>query len=319
MPIDPTLNELSGQQQPPQLLPPQQLGGGLDQLAQSQMTHQPKQPNPVGNTIKGFLDYANQYAPPPEPAPWDSKINQAITRQDPRYVPSTPSPQHNWQSWMENSLNFIPLFGNTLKLNRVPHDGKWFSKDKFDLMHQETGDKRGSVWLTFDPKKKNLKVNYFESNTDKLFRTDPATGKLIDARKFALGKNPLDALVELKSALPDAFNHYPDMQTLEFYGVGGAKKEQGVTANLKFKVWKTPDGNVEWEKIKHETRDRNPSPPPPSPEPSNPEPQTSFPQEQMRQRQLEERATRQNETWDQMRQRQDAEWAALMQRLFGNR
>lgn len=94
MPLDPTLGELSDQQS---------------------MTHWPEQATP----FQRFMDYAQQPAPPSPSAPWQEKINQALIKQDPRYVPSQPQQQQNWQQWVEQSLNFLPL-GFLAGLNR-PH------------------------------------------------------------------------------------------------------------------------------------------------------------------------------------------------------
>lgn len=84
MPFDPTLGELSDQQS---------------------MTHGPEQSGP----LKSFFDYARQPASPAPPFPGEEKINRAMTRQDPRYVPAQPPRQQNWQRWIEESLNFLPF------------------------------------------------------------------------------------------------------------------------------------------------------------------------------------------------------------------
>lgn len=90
MPLDPTLGELSDQQS---------------------MTHEPEQPGP----LKSFFDYARQPAPPRAPEPWEEKINQAIIKQDPRYVPAQSPQQQNWQRWAEEALGLPFGFIGSLK------------------------------------------------------------------------------------------------------------------------------------------------------------------------------------------------------------
>lgn len=75
------------------------------------MTHGPEQPGP----LKGFFDYARQPAPPAQPQPWQEKINQAISKQDPRYVPTQPPQQQNWQRWTEKALSLPFGFIGSLK------------------------------------------------------------------------------------------------------------------------------------------------------------------------------------------------------------
>lgn len=340
MPLDPTLGELSDQQ----LRPPAQ-PAPLSQDDISSMTHQPQPQRP--NPVKDFIDYAQQPVPA-SPAPWQEKIDQAAIRQNPGYIPVQPPEQKNWQNWIEQALNFMPAgLAGTLKLRPIPRKGGW-GRDQYELIHQETGQKRGDVWLTYDPKEKNLKVGMLESTSE------PNLANRF-RRQYQLGENPLQAILELKSALPDAFNYYPDMKTVSWYGVGGAKGKQGISADLKYEVNKDPNGEVTWKKIKHDLYGA-PRPPAPSqptlsqptlsqpPAPTRPpDPdlqqmaqrhteemsqhgtaQQASPRQQMDEtarRHLNEYATQReiNETWDQMRQRQDAEWSALMQRLFGNR
>lgn len=218
MPLDPTLGELSDQQS--------------SQNAAS-MTHGPEQPGP----LKGFFDYARQPVPPQTP-PWQEKINQAMVRQDPHYIPPQPLPQQNWQHWIETATGFVPLVGGTLKLVRAPMDPNWPGK-KFDVIHAETGEKRANVWLQFNQTDKILSLEY--GSTTRGIGTD---------RKFGLGSNPLEAVTELQSVLPEAFREFPNMRRVKLHSVGGARREQGVGATLEYDVWKNPDGTVGWKRVR---------------------------------------------------------------------
>lgn len=352
-------------------------GNGLQDLAaRQQMTHQPEQPNPAAPYLQGARDIARRtfvdplratgFLPQEQTPSWYGQarnIGGQLFREGPApfiaglaprgglaqlaaqsgYIPGWMNDNvisHALRSpaFTQASQFFTPLVG-TLTLAPVRNNSPIFGNDKFALIHKETGQKRGDVWLSFDPQTKNLSVEYMQATPTK---PGPGwTGAKNDPRRWGLGGNPIEAALELRSALPEVYRFYPDMKTVEFYGVGGAKGAHAVSANLKFEVEKTPDGQVSWKKIKHQRYGNpiSPSQPPPPVSPQPPETGTAsetLPDYQSRRaepprpsgqspEQARQDASAQSqiashlmENWDQMRRRQDTEWNEMMRRLREN-
>lgn len=296
MPLDPSLEELAGQ---------------------SQMTHWPDQPNPVRN----FIDYAQQPAQPRAAMPGEERINQALTRQLPGYTPTQPPPQQNWQRWTEEALSNLPFGGlGTLRMARIAPGEKRITvsnfggKDEWSLWSKETGKKLGEMYTNYDKDTNQLKVEYMTGD----WSGSGIKHNLNEPRSWTIGTH------ELQTLRPEILREYPNIDTLKLTRIGGVFKESPVT--LTYKRVDTPEGAV-FRRIKIERSGPGWVPPtqrfqpgrptaqPPSaqsPPPAPPAPPTEEPLQHgpgwTRERE---------ESWDAMRQRQDAEWAALMQRLFG--
>lgn len=256
---------------------------GLQSLADQQsMTHQPEQPNPAAPYLQAARDFGQRVFVDPLKAtgflsqeqtpPWYEQAREAggqLFRQGPVPMAASLFPRGGVAQiasdagvipqWMNDNVLthalrspaftqatqfFTPLIG-TLTLANVPNKSFAFPGKRFELRHRETGEKRGDVWLNYDQATKNVKVEYFQSTP----RARP-TGYADDPRRWALGNNPVEAALELRTALPEVFNHFPDMKTVSFTSVGGTRGTQGITADLKYAVTRTPEG-VEWKRIKH--------------------------------------------------------------------
>ena len=137
------------------------------------MTHLPEQPNPA----QPWLDRARQFA---AGGIMGVLGNEGIV----------PQSWNEWPSYFAHGLGeagqFNPLLG-TLKLVKPtildPHPWGW-GGDEYSVIHAETGQERARTWLSFDPRTKNLHLNFGETR---------GKGAYGDERKWGLGKHPLDA------------------------------------------------------------------------------------------------------------------------------
>lgn len=198
------------------------------------------------------------------------------------------------------------------------------ANDEWSLWSKETGKKLGEMYTNYDHANNQLKVEYMTGLWPEKFDIN----NLKDERSWGIGTHELQTLGH------EVLREYPNIDTLKFTRVGGVFK--GNPTTLIYKRVDTPEGPT-FERVKArrglgasgwvpptqrftpgQPTARPPSavpppvgPPAPLPPPPSPPAPSELPQHGpgwTRERE---------ESWDAMRQRQDAEWAALMQRLFG--
>lgn len=348
MPLDPTLDELSSEQQ-------------------RSMTHQPEPPNPAAPYLKGASDWATRtFVDPmkttgflPGGQNWGrsavtgmEKFNEGgLTGLAPslrQYMPGITNTlgdlaQSHAARNVFSTANFggIPFGGMALRMARIAPGEKRISptnfggKDEWSLFSKETGKKLGEMYTNYDQSKNQLKVEYMTGQWPEHF--DP---KLEEQRSWGIGAH------ELRTLGPEVLREYPNIDTLKLTRIGGVFKGNPVT--LTYKRVDTPEGPV-FERIKTQRGMSSRGWVPPAerfmhgrtrarPLIAEPQPLSETTPQTEAERQIWRNAapepppptepapvhgpgwTREREeSWDAMRQRQDAEWNALMRRLFRQR
>lgn len=255
--------------------------------AQQSMTHQPEQPNPSAPYLQRARDIGQRmfvdplkttgFLPQDQTPPWFNQAQQfggrlfregpapMIAGMFPRGGLAQVAAQSGYMpQWMNDNVLthalrspeftqatqfFTPLIG-ALTLASVPNtESIAFPGRKFQLIHRETGEQRGDVWLNYNDATKNVSVEYFQSKPRtgvSALNTSITSGE----RRWGLGNNPIEAALELRSALPEVFREFPDMKTVSFTSVGGTRGAQNIAADLQYEVTRTPEG-VEWKRVKH--------------------------------------------------------------------
>lgn len=284
MPLDPSLDEL--------------VQGGPSPADAASMTHQPEQPNPAAPYLEQARQFgrrtfveplrATGFLPQQQTPDWYNQAQGAggelfrqgpagmLAEQFPRggiaetlarngIVP--PGVNENIFSRMIRSRElgtaaqfFTPLLG-TLQMARAPASdffSNFGGKDSFRLVSKETGEELGQFHATYNAGDKNLDIKYMGS-----FKRTPGGNAF--STHWGIGTH------ELQTLGPEILKEYPDVQTVSFLRLPGIREGAEKTGRqsriMKFKVNRTPDGNMTLElmesrRIPQLTAYPRPTPPP---------------------------------------------------------
>lgn len=238
-PLDPTLEDLSS------------------------MTHQPEQPNPAAPYINAARQKAGAFA--------QGGLTGAFPQLR-QYMPGfvntlgdlAQSPAAR-DVFSTANVGGMPLL-EALRMEAAPASS-FFStfggKNSFKMFSRETGKEMGQLHTTFNPSTKDLYINYMGGN-----EAGQGFGgyQNVGVTGWGIGTH------ELQTLGPEILKHYPDVQTVSFMRLPGIRAGAGAaqpgkagrqSRNMKFKVNRTPDGNVTLERIESKAVPRIDYTPPP--------------------------------------------------------
>ena len=268
MPIDPSLEELSGNQQ----WSPQDAAS---------MTHPPEQPNPAAPYISGAKDIAGKA---------QSFAHGGLTEAFPQIQPYMPS----WFSSLGHlaqspaardvmstaNIGGMPLieafgargFGSSGGLTMrqtAPPPHQYIDYDHWQILN-ESGTMVGKMKTTYNPATNDLRVGMISTQRP---------GQLNEWS----GKNTLE-LKEISKLIPDISKKYPDIFTLSGYRVTGVRSGKPEEVKVMLRPPKTPQEELIRDQIVAQRKERKaapaapvapaaaPLPEPPPPPPPHPAP-----------------------------------------------